>query len=175
MQMEGEVGRLEKENSSMQKVQYEALALLNEKDADLMAALAELERLSAENADLRARLEQAERERDEAGEEMKEAAGELLIPLPQSDPTVRKLLLANSIMRQERDAARADLERAQAEAAATREVERLALEYRAKAMEFRTRDRLGWQESEAAIAAGKLRAAGEALFAALDKETAPNG
>ena len=57
-----------------------------------------------------ARLKLAERERDEAREEMKEAAGELLIPLPQSDPTVRKLLLANSIMRRERDAALAELE-----------------------------------------------------------------
>ena len=64
-----------------------------------------------------ARLKLAERERDEAREEMKEAAGELLIPLPQSDPTVRKLLLANSIMRQERDAARAELEQIKKETA----------------------------------------------------------
>ena len=53
-----------------------------------------------------------------------------------------------------------------------REVERLAKEYRAKAMEFRTGDRLGWPESEAAFAAGKLHAASEALFAALGKEAA---
>ena len=64
------------------------------------------------------------------------------------------------------------LQEAETELARLREIERLAKEYRAKAMEFRTGDRLGWPESEAAFAAGKLHAASEALFAALGKEAA---
>ena len=56
------------------------------------------------------------------------------------------------------------------ELARLREVERLAKRFRAKAMEFRIGERLGWPESEAAFAAGKLHAASEALFAALGEK-----
>ena len=121
------------------------------------------------------RLARAERERDEAREEMKEAAGELLIPLPQSDPTVRKLLLANSIMRQERDAARADLERAQADVKRLREVELLAKDYRRAWKAFQAVPALheetgsiSWAEVDKAYGAAK--AALEELLAALSKE-----
>jgi hypothetical protein len=65
--------------------------------------------LATRIAALTERAERAEGERDEAREDVRLAAGELLVEIPEPGTATARLLAANGIMRRERDEARAKL------------------------------------------------------------------
>jgi DNA repair exonuclease SbcCD ATPase subunit len=78
-------------------------------------------RLTARVEEAEARAVRAEREREEAREDVVKAAGELLVSVPAPGTDLARCLSANSIMRRERDAARAELAEARTEVTRLRE------------------------------------------------------
>ena len=160
----------------------------------LTIAAAALEHHLAENADLRARLEQAERElesvdraldfahssrtRWDNGEEIQRSRTDRIDGMGQAGAYWRSTIVhLRSEIRQERDSALAELERAQAEVKRLREVELLAKDYRRAWKAFQTVPALheetgsiAWAEVDKAY--GAATAALEELLAVLGKEAA---